>query len=238
MGFMTAIAAVWNEKLLQHRPDMGVNLQNLAMYTFSSFWTVVISLVWIYLDSSQASPFDAAAWTAVWREPLVVAQIVALALYGVSSGYFLKYLSNISGEAANGTIVILSVAMEVLVFQQRLALVEYVGGSFVLLGVLLFAYRPVLAVKKEDLKAGCSDAEPKGTPNPEVKRLAVNGLRADGSDKDGDHNVTAQDVNSSGHSTPETPSVEGNSETQSSEDVESGDAVRVREATSESLSSR
>jgi len=54
MGFMTAIAAVWNEKLLQHRPDVGVNLQNLAMYTFGSFWTVVISLVWIYLDSSQA----------------------------------------------------------------------------------------------------------------------------------------------------------------------------------------
>jgi len=232
MGFMTAIAAVWNEKLLQHRPDVGVNLQNLAMYTFGSFWTVVISLVWIYLDSSQVSPFNAAAWTAVWQEPSVVAQIVALALYGVSSGYFLKYLSNISGEAANGTIVILSVAMEVLVFQQRLALVEYIGGSFVLLGVFLFAYCPVLAMTKEDLKASFSDAEPKGTPDPTVKRLVMTGLRADGSD------VSSPDVSSSGHPTSETTSVDGNSETQSSVDVESGNAVRARVESSESSPSR
>jgi drug/metabolite transporter (DMT)-like permease len=242
MGFMTAIAAVWNEKLLQHRSDVGVNLQNLAMYTFGSFWAVVISFIWIYLDSSQVSPFDAAAWAAVWREPSVVAQIVALALYGVSSGYFLKYLSNISGEAANGTIVILSVAMEVLVFQQRLALVEYIGGSFVLLGVFLFAYRPVLAVKKEDLKASSSDAEQKGTPNSKTSTAITmtNGSDkeiADGSDKDGDHDVTAQDASGSSQPTSETASVEGNSETHSS-DVETGNAVRAHAESSESLPSR
>jgi len=85
---------------------------------------------------------------------------------------------------------------------------------------------------KEDLKASFSDAEPKGTPDPTVKRLVMTGLRADGSD------VSSPDVSSSGHPTSETTSVDGNSETQSSVDVESGNAVRARVESSESSPSR
>merc|ERR1719386_38522 len=42
LGVITCFATVWNEMLLQKRADVGVSLQNLAMYGWGCVWITVV----------------------------------------------------------------------------------------------------------------------------------------------------------------------------------------------------
>eukprot|EP00929_Paragymnodinium_shiwhaense_P062105 TRINITY_DN31004_c0_g1_i1.p1 TRINITY_DN31004_c0_g1~~TRINITY_DN31004_c0_g1_i1.p1 ORF type:complete len:448 (-),score=82.58 TRINITY_DN31004_c0_g1_i1:140-1483(-) len=148
LGTMTAMAAVWNERLLQTRTDAGVALQNLAMYSWGLFWTTVIGLLWNYFDpAANANPFSVGSWSHVWSEPLVIGQVVLLACYGVTTAYFLRYLSNIAREVALGVFIVLSVMMDVLIFHKSPYAIECGGVLLVMLGIALFCWQPVLPKK-------------------------------------------------------------------------------------------
>jgi drug/metabolite transporter (DMT)-like permease len=150
LGVCTATAAVLNEGLLQHRSEVSVSLQNLAMYGWGVMWTALISVIWMLVepDNTTSSLFHSDAWLAVWAHPLVLGQAVVLALYGVTTAYFLRYLNNIAREVAIGIFAILSVAMDYLVFGATLHLLEIVGAFLLICGIGLFAWCPVTAPKQ------------------------------------------------------------------------------------------
>jgi drug/metabolite transporter (DMT)-like permease len=154
LGVITSIATVWNEKLLQTRADVGVSLQNLAMYIWGIMCTLCVVMVWAVLDPGQLmSPFNWEAWQAIWGEPLVLTSAFVLAIYGVATAYFLRYLSNITREVTLGAFApLLSVAMDFILFKLRLSLLEHIGLALVLFGVVLFAFKPVLAIDADEEK--------------------------------------------------------------------------------------
>lgn len=145
LGMLTATAAVWNEMLLQKRAHVPVNLQNLAMYVWGMFWTFFLTVAWWLSVPTATNPFDRESWTIIWSSPLILAGVVVLAFYGVTTAYFLRYLTNIAREVALGIFALLSVAMDRFVFGERLAALEYAGAALVLTGIALFAYEPVVA---------------------------------------------------------------------------------------------
>jgi drug/metabolite transporter (DMT)-like permease len=154
LGVITSIATVWNEMLLQKRADVGVNLQNMAMYGWGGMCTLCVTMMWAVFHPSHAvNPFHADAWRAILGEPLVFLSGVILALFGISVAYFLRYLSNITREVTFGAAApLLSVAMDFFLFKLTLGTLEHIGLVLVLLGVVLFAFKPVLAIDAEDAK--------------------------------------------------------------------------------------
>eukprot|EP00928_Gymnodinium_smaydae_P033575 TRINITY_DN24009_c2_g1_i1.p1 TRINITY_DN24009_c2_g1~~TRINITY_DN24009_c2_g1_i1.p1 ORF type:complete len:791 (+),score=60.54 TRINITY_DN24009_c2_g1_i1:145-2517(+) len=163
LGVLTSFATVWNEFLLQTDAHVGVSLQNLAMYVWGSFWSLIVTLVWAFVGGeSHVSPLDLAAWTSIWGNPLVLTGVVILALYGIGTGYFLRHLSNITREVVLGALApLLSVAMDVWLFKLTLTWLEHAGLVLVLSGIILFSFRPVLAidslpVASEDIKSSAN----------------------------------------------------------------------------------
>lgn len=152
LGILTAVAAVWNEFLLKKREEAGVSLQNIAMYSFGLVWSGIFAVLPMLLPaawvegtgfSSQAGLFEASVWAAIYGQPLVLTQTILLAVYGITTAYFLRHLSNIMREVATAVIVVLSVAMDLLIFEEGLVPVEAAGVGIVLLGVFVFARWPV-----------------------------------------------------------------------------------------------
>jgi len=152
LGVITCIATVWNEMLLQKRADAGVSLQNMAMYTFGTVCLVCVQTIWMFVSPDRLiSPWRLASWQAVWGEPLVLAAAFVLAIYGIATAYFLRYLSNITREVTLGAFApLLSVVMDATLFELTLGHVEYAGLVLVLVGVILFAFKPVLAIDAAD----------------------------------------------------------------------------------------
>jgi drug/metabolite transporter (DMT)-like permease len=151
LGVITSFATVWNEMLLQKRSEVGVSLQNLAMYMWGTIFTIVMVCVWsIWNPSEFNNPLDTHAWKAIWGRPLVLTSALVLAIYGVATAYFLRYLSNITREVTLGAAApLLSVVMDFFLFKITMGAIEYVGLILVLLGVVLFAFKPVLAIDAE-----------------------------------------------------------------------------------------
>jgi len=169
LGLFSALAAVWNEFLLQRNLEAGVSLQNLGMYIWGLLIIFVITIVWAYLYPAEAvSPFDPAAWSAIWTEPLVAAQMLVLALYGVNTAFFLRHLNNIVLTVSMGCLVVLTTAMDFLLFGLELGAMEYLGIVLVLLGVALFGWRPVLKKPDDASKANDGASRTSGglTPHP------------------------------------------------------------------------
>jgi drug/metabolite transporter (DMT)-like permease len=172
LGVITSFATVWNEMLLQKRSDVGVSLQNLAMYIWGTIFTIVMVCVHhVWNPSEFNNPLDAQAWKAIWGRPLVLTSALVLAMYGVATAYFLRYLSNITREVTLGAAApLLSVVMDFFLFKITMGAIEYVGLILVLLGVVLFAFKPVLAIDAESRSKSPKMASPR-EPGDESKTI-------------------------------------------------------------------
>lgn len=163
LGCLSACAGVWNEKLLQHNPGAGVNLQNLAMYSWGLVFVFLITCMWSVVDPSRAiSPFAAQSWRAIWGNYMVVAMVIVFATFGCATGYFLRHLTNIAREVALGAFMVVCMAMDIFLFKHGMMMSEIVGGSLVLFGIVLFGFYPVVAVPRADAsksEKGKSDPE-------------------------------------------------------------------------------
>merc|ERR1719456_1983157 len=99
MSCCSALACVYNEKLLKFQSEIPPSLQNVAMYVLGGICTLVFTLVppeWTggekavgAVGASGASLFDMAQWQAIFGNPLVLLQAIVMAVAGVNVGYFL-----------------------------------------------------------------------------------------------------------------------------------------------------
>lgn len=146
IGGVNAFAAVANERLLKFQAQVPVNLQNLSMYTFGSMWAALATLIPLVLNSGKGeSLLDAQQWRNVLLEPLILLMAVLVCILGITTGFFLKRLSNIHREVAVGVAMIASLPVDALLFGYSAGIVELCGIGVVLAGVLVFAANPVKA---------------------------------------------------------------------------------------------
>lgn len=151
-----ALASVWNEKLLKHRVEIPLNLQNSVLYVSG---LVVLSAMALLPGSAaltnfhssglHATPlFDATEWRAILMDPAVMLQALLMACGGVSVGYVLRLLSSIMREVACGVIMILCVPLMWLVFGYPVGVPEALGVVMVLAGLTVLSAFPLPTVRE------------------------------------------------------------------------------------------
>jgi len=146
-----ALACVWNEKLLKHRSDVPLNLQNLALYTIGLAILLVVSifprhaidLPAVAVMGHGGPLFNTTEWRAILADPLVMLQAALMAFAGVSVAYVLKVLSSIMREVACGVIMSLLVPLMYFVFGYPVGAPEFFGVVAVLLGTAALSAYPL-----------------------------------------------------------------------------------------------
>jgi hypothetical protein len=137
---VSVVASVANEKMLQTRP-MSTDFQNSLMYAQSSM-LLSFGTFWHWGPSA----FAVKEWQAILGSREVMSSIVSLALCGIATAYFLRYLNNIIKEMCNVMVTALATIITWSFVYTDTAnshlLCEYQGLIIVVMAVTLFALAP------------------------------------------------------------------------------------------------
>lgn len=146
----TAIATVYNEKLLKSRTDASVNMQNIILYTESMVILALFMIPASFIGSEQYAGFLGGLPLKALSDPLVLVQGVSLALVGVSTAYVLQELSSVYRELANVGTTILCMPINWVAFNYPLGPTTIAGALTVVAGASIFSGCPASSAEDVD----------------------------------------------------------------------------------------
>eukprot|EP00931_Biecheleriopsis_adriatica_P071898 TRINITY_DN45873_c0_g1_i1.p1 TRINITY_DN45873_c0_g1~~TRINITY_DN45873_c0_g1_i1.p1 ORF type:complete len:104 (+),score=8.83 TRINITY_DN45873_c0_g1_i1:86-397(+) len=91
-----------------------------------------------------------------YQEPLLLMQALSFAMFGLSTGWFLKELSNITREVAMGLCTLVTVPLNHFIFEVPVTLSQVVGLLIVVFGVALYGRYPM-----QEKQIKCDEPSPK-----------------------------------------------------------------------------
>lgn len=130
---LSALAGVFNEKLLKGRSDCSLNVQNFFMY----FDSIIINWIWSLGVPTEAS--DADQVTSPLTNPYLLPVIVNASFLGVLTAFFLKHLSSVLKSIASAVELWVTTVLSAMVFGYAIDLTTVGGIAILTVGVNIYS---------------------------------------------------------------------------------------------------
>jgi len=140
---ISAFASVLSEVLLKEMP-MPTDLINFCTY----IWGLVALIITLQIqhgsDALYSQWLSPASWSKLWGDPWMMASIVCLTAFGITTSYLIKELSNIVKELSRGFVIVACAALDWFLVGQSARTPAGIGGVILaILGICLYSIEPL-----------------------------------------------------------------------------------------------
>ena len=154
---LSALAGVFNEKLLKGRSDTGLNLQNIFMYVDS----ILLNLVLFVFAAVESTDGDLPYVANPLMSEFLLPVILNASFLGVLTGFFLKHLSSVLKSIAAAVELWVTAVFASVVFGYAINAVTVAGIAIVSTGVYMYSVAPVpteptVVTKTSEVELGAS----------------------------------------------------------------------------------